>query len=81
MLPGVELGVTVGSSTFSPVRGTDKGVEVLNVGVSSTGAGADVGVSVVWEARILQDDTPMRTVMRGIHKRFLIVSSSFQIKW
>jgi hypothetical protein len=51
---------------------------MLDVGVSSIGAGADVGVSVVWDADKLQDDTPMTTAMLIIHKRFLISSSSFQ---
>jgi hypothetical protein len=69
---GVEVGVTVGSSKSSPVLRIGKGVEVLDVGVSSTSVGVDAGVSVVCDAGILQDDTPMTTAMMGIHKRFLI---------
>jgi hypothetical protein len=63
---------------FSPVLRMGRGVELLDVGVSSIGVGADSGVSVVWDAGKLQDDTPTTTAMMMIHKRFLISSSSFQ---
>ena len=48
---------------------------MLEVGVSSIGVRLDAGVSVVWEAGRLQDDTPMRAAMTAIQKRFLILSS------
>jgi hypothetical protein len=56
-----------------------KDVALLDVGVSSPGVRAAAGVSVVWVAGILQDDTPMTTAMLRIHKRFLIVSSFFSV--
>jgi hypothetical protein len=78
---GVEVGVIVGSSKLTRVSaGTDVGVGLLDVGVSSRGARVDMdtGVSVVWEAGRLQDDTPMSAAMAAIHRRFLMLSSFSQ---
>jgi len=75
-MPGVELGVTVGSTKSTRVS-SGKGVNVglLDVGVSSIGAGMDEGFSVVWDVGRLQDDTPRTAAMTAIQKRFLILSS------
>src|SRR5215207_10712244 len=55
--------------------GANVGVELLDVGVSGRGVRVDAGVSVVWEAGRLQDDSPMRAAMTAIQKRFLMLSS------
>jgi hypothetical protein len=73
---GVEVEVLVGSSKLTRVStGTSVAVGLLDVGVSSSGVRMDPGVSVVWEAGRLQNDTPMRAAMREIQKRFLMLSS------
>jgi hypothetical protein len=73
---GVEVGVVVGNSKLIRVsKGTGVEVGLPDVGVSSSGVRVDAGVSVVWEAGRLQDDTPMMAVMTAIQKRFLILSS------
>jgi hypothetical protein len=75
----VEVDVLVGSSISSLVLRIGRAVELLDVGVSSSGVRVAAGVSVVWEAGTLQDDTPMTIAMLTIHKRFLILSSFFYI--
>jgi hypothetical protein len=74
----VDVEVIVGSSKLTVVSaGINVGVGLLDVGVSSSDVRVDIdtGVSVVWEAGRLQDDTPMSAVMTAIQKRFLMLSS------
>jgi hypothetical protein len=56
---GVEVSVWVGSATLTRVS-VMTGVEtgLLDVGVSSTGAGVDVGTSVGWATCKLQANDP-----------------------
>jgi hypothetical protein len=64
---GVEVGVMVGKSELINVsKGTGVGVGLLDVGVSSSGVRVEAGVSVVWDAGRLQDDTPMMAAATAI---------------
>jgi hypothetical protein len=63
---GVELGVIalVGNSTLINVSmGIGVKVGMLEGGVSSTGEGVDVVISIVCDEGRLQDDTPMTAAM------------------
>jgi hypothetical protein len=66
---GVEVEVRVGSSTSSGVA-VETGVRVnmLEVGVSSTGVGVDAGAAVGWDLGKLQDDNPRFNTITAIQR-------------
>jgi hypothetical protein len=77
---GVEVGVTVGSSNSAAVVVlTGVEIEVLEIGVSSTGVRVDAGVAVGWDFGRLQAVSPRFRMRTAIQTRFLI-DSSFSIR-